>query len=248
MLLEVEFEESSLVLSLDDKFRANVEGKLPFKTSLSLWKEEVYFQTPIEIDFSALKEHLIVERGKLYYWPVERGFCIFYGLSQPYSPVYEIGSYIGLLSKLISIEDGTEATVKLHEIYEPYTGIISTLEKLGFKAATPLHNGERVIEATGYVEGNRVSLKVYVEEYGVYIESEPLIPRNYCPENLKAIEILDRLIKRVGRRVRLDLSEDGIVTITSFVKKIDAELQNAVSEMTRVYNKALKNLRYIKYF
>ncbi|MEM1586450.1 MAG: cyclophilin-like family protein [Candidatus Bathyarchaeia archaeon] len=193
-----------------------LEGKLPFKTNLVVWKEEVYFLTPIEIDVSAISGQLRVERGGLFYWPIERGFCIFYGVSQPYSPVYQIGSYIGPLSKLRTIEDGMEATVKLHKISEPYSGLIAVMESLGFSAAAPLHDGERVIEASKRISNIRVALRLYIEDYGIHIESEPILPRIYCPENLRLIEKLDEILGR-GKHLRLDLSEDEWITITTFV-------------------------------
>lgn len=246
MMLEVEFGESSFVLDLDEKFRADIEGKIPFETRLIAWKEETYFQTPVEIDVSTLKGQLKVERGILFYWPSEGSFCIFYGVSQPYSPVYRIGSYIGLLSKLRTIKDGTKAIVKPHKICEPHLNLIAILEPLGFKVSVPLHEGERVIEATKYDGHARASFRLYVEDYGIHIEGEPILPRSYSPENIRLLEMLDEITGR-GKYSRLDLSEDGWVTITGFVKKTKKELQDAINEMSSVYYEIARSSKIIKY-
>ncbi|MBS7640914.1 MAG: cyclophilin-like family protein [Candidatus Bathyarchaeia archaeon] len=246
MMLEVEHWESSFVLELDERFWKNIGGKVPFKTNLVVWKEEVYFLTPIEIDVSTLRGQIRVEQGKLFYWPIERAFCIFYGISQPYSPVYQVGLYIGLLSKLRAIRDGAEATVKVHRIHESYSSITTILESLGFKVATPLHNGGRVIEATKYIGNVRVSFRLYVEDYGIHIEGEPVLPRDCCPENIRLIEMLDKIV-RGGRYTRLDLSENGEIAVTGFVEKNEKQICNAINEMSKIYHKILKDLHLTRY-
>lgn len=246
MMLEVEYGESSFVLELDERFWENLRDKIPFKTNLVVWKEEVYFLTPIEIDVSTLRGQIRVERGKLFYWPIERAFCIFYGLSQPYSPVYQIGLYIGLLSKLRAIRDGAEATAEVHKIQENYSSLTTILKSLGFKVVTPLHNGGRVIEATKYIGDVRASFRLYVEDYGIHIEGEPILPRDSCPENIRLIKMLDRIIRR-GRYTRLDLSENGEITVTGFVEKSEKQICNAINEMSEIYHKISKDLHIIRY-
>lgn len=243
-MFEVEYGESSFILDLNEKFSVNLEGKVPFKTSLVVWKEEVYFQIPAELDVSALKSQLKVKRGSLYYWPPERCLCVFYGMSQPYSPVYQVGLYVGLLSKLRAMKGEVEATVKSHRIYEPYLNLVAMLESLGFKVATPFHEGERVVELTRYVNDIRVSFRLHVEDYGVYIEGEPLFPQNYSPENIRLLEALNKIMGR-GRYSRLDLSEDGWVTVTGFVE-IGKEVQDAINEMSLAYYRIAKMLKVMR--
>lgn len=240
MMLEVYCSESSFVMEIDDKFENALHGKIPFNTSLNVWKEEIYFLTPIEIDVSGLSGQIRVEPGGVYYWPQEKGFCVFYGVSQPYSLVYQLGSYVGVLSDLMEVEDGAEATVKLHRIYEPYSGVVSTLKALGFKASTPMYNGERIVEAVKNIDGERFALKLYVEDNGAHIESEPLFPRDYDPLTLKIIEKLKRIANQ-GKCSRLDLSEDGWIAITGFVSGKN-ELQEAINEMSALYCKIMKML------
>lgn len=245
-MLEVEFEDSSFTLDLDETFKAALEGKVPFKTKLTVWKEEVYFSTPIDIDVSKLKGQLRVKRGMLFYWPLEKSFCIFYGISQPYSPVYQIGSYIGLLSRLKAVRDGVEATVKIHKIHEPYSSIINILKSLGFKASTPLHGGERTIEAVKFIKDVRVALRIHVEDYGIYIEGEPILPRERSPETIRLVEKVDSVVSR-GRYSRLDLSEEGWITITSFTGRREKEIFDAINEISEAYYKVAKSIKIQKY-
>ncbi|MBS7605056.1 MAG: cyclophilin-like family protein [Candidatus Bathyarchaeia archaeon] len=245
-MLEVEFESSSFTLDLDEIFKVALEGKVPFKTKLTVWKEEVYFSTPVEIDVSNLKGQLRVKKGMLFYWPLEKSFCIFYGISQPYSPVYQIGLYIGLLSKLKAVKDGVEATVKIHKIHEPYSSIIDIIKPLGFKVSTPLHEGERVIEAVKYVKDVRVALRIHVEDYGIYIEGEPILPRERSPETIRLVEKVDSVVSR-GRYSRLDLSEEGWITITSFAGRGEREIFNAINEMSEAYCKVAKSIKIQEY-
>lgn len=119
-----------------------------------------------------------------------------------------MGSYIGLLSKLRTIKDGTKAIVKPHKICESHLNLIAILKPLGFKASVPLHEGEKVIEATKYNGHVRASFGLYVEDYGIHIEGEPILSRSYSPENIRLIEMLDEIAGQ-GKYSRLDLSEDG---------------------------------------
>jgi len=233
MMLEIKFGENSFVIDVDPRFERAMQGKIPFTTTLNVWKEEVYFEIPIEFDTSGLKDHIRVESGKLYYWPPGKGFCVFYGFSQPYSPVYSIGSYVGVLDKLRTIEDGVKATVQVHKPTEVYGGIISKLESMGFKASTPLYEGEQVIESFGFIEGRRVSLRLYVEDYGIHLEGEPFFPHNYSPSTLRLVGELAALLSG-EKYVRLDLNENRWVTITGYVKNL-SDLEEAIRELGEAY-------------
>lgn len=233
MLLEVKFESDSFIVEVDREFEASLNGKIPFTTELNVWKEEVYFETPIEIDTACRRGLLKVEPGKLYYWPPGRGFCIFYGVSQPYSLVYPIGLYIGVLARLRAVEDGAEASINRYKPNEKFEEITSRLEKIGFKASTPLYDGEPTVEALGFHGDIRIAFRVYVEDYGFHLEGEPLYVYGYDPFTVKATR---RLAEAVGERrfVRLDLDEDGWVTVTGYVEKKE-ELEEAVEEFIEAY-------------
>ncbi|MEM4461792.1 MAG: cyclophilin-like fold protein [Candidatus Bathyarchaeia archaeon] len=242
MLIEVRFGGDSLILDVDRRFDSILGRELPFTTTLNVWKEEVYFETPIEIDVSEMRSFIKIEPGKLYYWPPGRGFCIFYGFSQPYSPVYHIGSYIGVLSRLRAVEDGVEAIVQQYKPIESYTSLISLLESIGFKTVTALYGGEPVVESVGFIEGRRIAFKMYVEEYGIHIEGEPILPQNYTLQTLKFVSMLSDLLSQ-EEYVRPDLDEDGWITITGYTT-ID-RIVEAVGEFSRAYLKVFKAISQV---
>ncbi|MCS7112912.1 MAG: cyclophilin-like fold protein [Nitrososphaerota archaeon] len=242
MLIEVRFGGDSFILDVDSRFDHTLSRELPFTTTLNVWKEEVYFETPVELDVSGMRSFLKIEPGKLYYWPPGRGFCIFYGLSQPYSPVYPVGAYIGVIGRLRAIEDGVEAIVQPYKPVEAYREYISILESIGFKAVTPLYGGEPSVESVGFIEDKRIAFKMYIEEYGIHIEGEPLFPQNYTPQTLTLVSKLADLL-RLERYVRLDLDEDGWITITGYTT--GSMLPEAVEELSRAYLKISRAISQI---
>jgi hypothetical protein len=58
---------------------------LPFEGELEIWKEEVYFEIPVKIEPENPTSKTTA--GDVSYWPEGPGFCIFFGRSQPISPV-----------------------------------------------------------------------------------------------------------------------------------------------------------------
>lgn len=50
---------------------------LPFKSSYSMWGDEIYFPIPVELPLEDPKD--VVEVGDLAFWPSGSCFCIFYG-------------------------------------------------------------------------------------------------------------------------------------------------------------------------
>ena len=236
MLVEVKYNSGSFVLKIDDKFGEPVSENLPFKTVLNVWKEEVYFETPLTLD-KELTPVTLVKPGKLYYWPPGRGFCVFYGISQPYSEVYEIGEYVGVLFDLRSIEDGEEAQVSNHKPAEEFADIAERLRKLGYLCATPFYDEEKMVTASKTVNGVRIGFNIYVEDYGYHVECEP---SNSFPVLLATLK-LKQAVTQMSDTVRLDLNEDGWVTLTAFVKDL-SDLGETIMNLERVYLKVLKIL------
>jgi len=70
---------------------------LPLEGRAALWKEEVYFEIPVKM--GGEKSVKTVKKGTLAYWPMGNAVCIFYGETQPYSPV----NVIGLLTKNLDL-------------------------------------------------------------------------------------------------------------------------------------------------
>lgn len=63
--------------------------RLPIEGRIARWKEEVYFEAGITAGLEKPKSK--VETGTIAFWPMGSAVCIFYGQTQPYSPVNVIG-------------------------------------------------------------------------------------------------------------------------------------------------------------
>ena len=84
--------------------------QLPIEGRAALWQEEVYFDIPVKMGNEKAK--LIVERGTLAYWPMGSAFCVFYGETQPYSPVNIIGKVTKNLELFEGVKSGTKIIVE----------------------------------------------------------------------------------------------------------------------------------------
>lgn len=85
--------------------------KLPIEGRAALWKEEIYFETPIKMGEEKAKG--TVEKGTIAFWPMGSAICVFYGESQPYSPVNILGKITGNLELFKQIKSGTKIRVEL---------------------------------------------------------------------------------------------------------------------------------------
>jgi len=63
--------------------------RLPIEGRAARWKEEVYFEAGISM--GAEKPKSKVEPGTIAFWPMGSAICVFYGETQPYSPVNIVG-------------------------------------------------------------------------------------------------------------------------------------------------------------
>jgi hypothetical protein len=102
--------EAELVRFLAPRTIDMIVRKLPVEGRAALWKEEVYFETPVVMGEEKPKAK--VEKGDLAYWPMGKAFCIFYGESQPYSPVNIIGRVIGDVSLFKNLNSGTKIRIE----------------------------------------------------------------------------------------------------------------------------------------
>jgi hypothetical protein len=84
--------------------------KLPIEGRAALWKEEVYFETPIKMGEEKAKG--IVEKGTIAFWPMGSAICVFYGESQPYSPVSILGEVTKNLELFSRTKSGTKIRVE----------------------------------------------------------------------------------------------------------------------------------------
>jgi len=84
--------------------------KLPLEGRAALWKEEVYFEIPVKMGEE--KSRARVEKGDLAFWPMGNALCIFYGESQPYSPVNIVGRVTKNLELFERVKSGSVIRVE----------------------------------------------------------------------------------------------------------------------------------------
>jgi hypothetical protein len=88
----------------------NLANALPFEGRAARWKEEVYFETPVKLGGEKAKS--TVEVGTMAYWPMGSALCIFYGPTQPYSPVNMVGKITSNLEMFRNLKSGTKIRVE----------------------------------------------------------------------------------------------------------------------------------------
>jgi len=88
----------------------NLAKALPFEGRAARWKEEVYFETPVRMGSEKAKSK--VEVGSMAYWPMGSALCIFYGPTDPYSPVNVVGKVTSNLEMFRSLKSGTKIRVE----------------------------------------------------------------------------------------------------------------------------------------
>ncbi len=102
--------EGELIRHLAPRTVDAIVNKLPFEGRAALWKEEVYFEIPVKMGEE--KARATVETGTLAYWPMGSALCIFYGSSQPYSPVNVIGRITKNLEIFRRVKSGMKIRVE----------------------------------------------------------------------------------------------------------------------------------------
>jgi len=102
--------EGELVRFLAPRTIDTLVRKLPIEGRAALWKEEVYFETPIKMGEEKAKS--TVEKGTIAFWPMGSAICIFYGESQPYSPVSILGEVTKNLELFGRVKSGTKIRVE----------------------------------------------------------------------------------------------------------------------------------------
>jgi hypothetical protein len=102
--------EGELVRFLAPRTVDMLVRKLPIEGRAALWKEEVYFETPIKMGEEKAKN--TVEKGTIAFWPMGSAICIFFGESQPYSPVNVLGKITKNLELFKQVKSGTKIRVE----------------------------------------------------------------------------------------------------------------------------------------
>lgn len=117
----IKIEDLEIEAELNDSQTARlIYERLPFKSKVNLWGDEIYFKIPIktglEKDFS--KDEVLI--GDLGYWPEGACFCIFFGLTPiskpgkilPASKVNLIGRISGSYEEFKKVKEGSIITIE----------------------------------------------------------------------------------------------------------------------------------------
>lgn len=83
---------------------------LPFESEVEIWKEEVYFEIPVKIEPENPTSKTTA--GDVSYWPEGPGFCIFFGRSQPISPVNTFAKIKSCIENFRKVKTGDKITVR----------------------------------------------------------------------------------------------------------------------------------------
>ena len=103
--------EGELVRFLAPRTVDTIVRKLPVEGRSAIYKEEVYFEIPIKMGEEKAKT--TVEPGTIAFWPMDSALCVFYGKSQPYSPVSILGKITSNLELFKQVKSGLTIKVQL---------------------------------------------------------------------------------------------------------------------------------------
>jgi hypothetical protein len=103
--------EGELVRFLAPRTIDTIVRKMPLEGRAALYKEEIYFEIPIKMGEEKAKP--TVELGTIAFWPMGSALCVFYGKSQPYSPVSILGKITSNLELFKQIKSGITIKMQL---------------------------------------------------------------------------------------------------------------------------------------
>ena len=105
-----EFAEGELIRFLAPRTVDAILKALPVEGRAALWKEEVYFEIPVKMGEEKAKA--TVDKGTIAFWPMGNALCVFYGETQPYSPVNIVGKVLKNLELFAKVKSGTKIRVE----------------------------------------------------------------------------------------------------------------------------------------
>ena len=111
ILEEIGEAEGEFIRFLSPRTVDMIVRKLPIEGRAALWMEEVYFEIPVKMGEEKAKAK--VEKGTIAYWPLGSALCIFYGETQPYSPVNIVGKITEKLELFKQVKSGTKIKIKV---------------------------------------------------------------------------------------------------------------------------------------
>ena len=103
--------EGELVRFLAPRTIDTIVRKMPLEGRAALYKEEIYFEIPIKMGEEKAKP--TVEPGTIAFWPMGSAVCVFYGKSQPYSPVSILGKITSNLELFKQVKSGITIKMQL---------------------------------------------------------------------------------------------------------------------------------------
>ena len=102
--------EGELIRHLAPRTVDAITKTLPVEGRAALWKDEVYFELPLKMGDEKAKPR--VEKGTIAFWPMGNALCVFFGDSQPYSPVNIVGKVTTNLETFAAVKSGTRIKVE----------------------------------------------------------------------------------------------------------------------------------------
>jgi len=102
--------EGELVRHFAPRTVEAIMKRLPIEGRAALWKEEVYFEIPVKMGKEKAKP--TVEKSTIAFWPMGNALCVFYGESQPYSPVNIVGQVTKNLELFGRVKSGAKIRVE----------------------------------------------------------------------------------------------------------------------------------------
>ena len=103
--------EGELVRFLAPRSIDAISRILPVEGRAAIYLEEIYFEIPVKLGKEKAKSR--VEEGTIAFWPMGSALCIFFGKSQPYSPVSILGKVTENLDLFKNIKSGDIVKVEL---------------------------------------------------------------------------------------------------------------------------------------
>jgi len=210
-------------------------SRLPFSSKVETWKEEVYFKTPLErVEGKTVSK---VEGGAVALWPPGKALCVFYGVSQPYSPVVPIGEVVGPYHTLSEVKSGVEVKV---EEYPSDEGLPLQLRKRGICAAERTIGGESSVVMNVRSKGKIFRFEAFEEDYGISLEGEALFKRTEDYAETTFLGKVKRLLSRF-ERVRVDVNEEGYLILSAYAEDLKG-LVESLNQLVEAYEKVYEIL------
>jgi len=102
--------EGELIRHLAPRTTDMIVRILPLEGRTAIWKEEVYFEIPVKMGEEKAKS--TIEKGTIAFWPMGSAICVFYGETQPYSPVNILGKITKNLELFSRVKSGIKMKVE----------------------------------------------------------------------------------------------------------------------------------------